>query len=121
MDLELAGGAWGVGRAVAGRDPFYLLSAFSMLLGYWILSRALALEPGHAGKLVLLIGVLNLYEAPCGLALFLIVRRGSFGTAGRCLWWIPSSWSTPPSWVRSSTRRTSVGGLFALGLFLLTG
>ncbi len=64
-------------RLVAKHNPFYLASAAMMLLGCYLLSRALALAPGETGKLVALIGVLNGYEGLLiGLALFLIVRRG---------------------------------------------
>ena len=124
MESLLAGkprGGWG--RAVAGHNPFYLLSAFSMLLGCWILSRALALEPGHAGKLVLLIGVLNLYEALLiGLALFLIVRRGLVRD-GRTLLWVESVFLVDATFLGSELYASDLGlgGLLALGLFLLTG
>lgn len=74
-------------RFVAAHNPFYLLSALSMLLGCYLLSRALALEPGQAGKLIQLIGVLNVYEALLiALALFLIVRRGLVRDGRGLLW-----------------------------------
>jgi hypothetical protein len=124
MESLLAGesrGEWG--RAVARHNPFYLLSAFSMLLGCWILSRALALEPGHAGKLVVLIGVLNLYEAMLiGLALFLIVRRGLVRD-GRMLLWVESVFLVDATFLGSELYASDLrlGGLLALGLFLLAG
>jgi hypothetical protein len=114
---------WEWGKAGVGHNPFYLLSAFSMLLGCWILSRALALEPGHAGKLVLLMGVLNLYEALLiGLALLLIVRRGLVRD-GRTLLWVESVILVDATFLGSELYASDLGlgGLLALGLFLLTG
>ena len=60
----------------AGRNPFYLLSALSMLLGCFALSRHLTLVPGQWMPLVILMGVLQVYEfLLLGLALYLN-RRG---------------------------------------------
>jgi len=57
-------------------NPFYLLSALSMLAGCYTLSHALALRPGQADKLALLLGTVNLYELlVIGLALALLERR----------------------------------------------
>lgn len=44
-------------------NPFYALSAFAMLLGDWLLGQALHLEAGHVAGLLVLIAVLQLYEA----------------------------------------------------------
>ncbi len=52
-------------------NPFYALSASAMLLGCWMLSEALHLQAGRLGGLLVLIGVLQLYEA-------LLVGLGSF-------------------------------------------
>jgi hypothetical protein len=63
------------GRPAKG-NPFYLLSALSMLAGCYTLSHALALQPGQADKLALLLGTVNLYELiVIGLALALLERR----------------------------------------------
>jgi hypothetical protein len=63
-------------RVLFEHNPFYLLSALCMLIGCYTLSRSLALRPGQIGKLLVLIGVLNVYEAlVIGLALVLL-RRG---------------------------------------------
>jgi hypothetical protein len=60
----------------AGRNPFYLLSALSMLLGCFALSRHLTLVPGQWIPLVILMGVLQIYEfLLLGLASYLH-RRG---------------------------------------------
>src|SRR5262245_20182145 len=57
-------------------NPFYLLSALSMLVGCYTLSQALRLETGHSWKLLVLLGTLHVYELLLiGLALFLIERR----------------------------------------------
>jgi hypothetical protein len=57
-------------------NPFYLLSALSMLVGCYTLSNALRLEAGQSWKLLVLLGTLHLYEfLLIGLALFLVVRR----------------------------------------------
>jgi hypothetical protein len=45
------------------RNPFYGLSAVAMLGGCYMVDHALKLQPGHLGKLVTLIGVLQVYEA----------------------------------------------------------
>jgi hypothetical protein len=61
----------------AGKNPFYLLSALSMLLGCFALSRHLTLIPGQWKPLVILMGVLQVYEfLLLGLASYLH-RRGS--------------------------------------------
>ena len=44
-------------------NPFYGISAAAMLFGCYMLNHALRLEPGHVGKLLLLMGVLQIYEA----------------------------------------------------------
>jgi hypothetical protein len=108
-------------RLFVHHNPFYLLSALSMLLGCFLLSRALAPEPGHAGKLVLLIGVLNLYEALLiGLALFLIVGRGLVRD-GRSLLVLESVFLVDATFLGSELYASDlgIGALVAGGLFLL--
>ena len=57
-------------------NPFYALSASAMLLGCWLLSEALHLQAGQLGGLLLLMGVLQLYEGLLiGLGT-LLVRTG---------------------------------------------
>jgi hypothetical protein len=64
-------------RLVLEHNPFYLLSALSMLVGCYTLADALALRPGQAGKLLLLLATLNVYEVLLiALALFLVRRLG---------------------------------------------
>lgn len=46
----------------AGRNPFYLLSALFMLLGCFALSHHLTLVPGQWKPLLILMGVLQIYE-----------------------------------------------------------
>jgi hypothetical protein len=58
-------------------NPFYLLSALSMLAGCYALNNGLAARTGELQKLLTLLGVLNGYEAILiGLAIYLIKRRG---------------------------------------------
>ncbi|MCG6926019.1 MAG: hypothetical protein LJF30_11985 [Acidobacteria bacterium] len=45
------------------KNPFYGMSAAAMLFGCYMVSQALRPEPGHLGKLLTLIGVLQVYEA----------------------------------------------------------
>src|SRR5437763_907450 len=64
-------------RFVADRNPFFLVSAVLMFAGVRVILSALDLAPGDLSRLLLLIGVLNAYEAlVIALALLLIVRRG---------------------------------------------
>lgn len=58
-------------------NPFYLLSALSMLAGCYALNSGLAARTGDLPKLLALLGVLNAYEGILiGLGLYLIRRRG---------------------------------------------
>ena len=58
-------------------NPFYLLSALCMLAGCYALNSGLAPRTGQLGKLLLLIGTLNVYELMLiGLGLYLIRVRG---------------------------------------------
>jgi hypothetical protein len=57
-------------------NPFYLLSALSMLFGCYTLSNALRMEAGQSWKVLVLLGTLHVYEfLLIGLALFLIRQR----------------------------------------------
>jgi len=59
------------------RNPFYLLSALSMLAGCYALNSGLGTHSGDLGKILALLGVLNVYEATLiALGLYLIRRRG---------------------------------------------
>jgi hypothetical protein len=64
-------------RLLLDHNPFYLLSALSMLVGCYTLADALALRPGQTGKLLLLLATLNVYELLLiALAVFLVRRLG---------------------------------------------
>jgi hypothetical protein len=57
-------------------NPFYFGSAAAMLAGCYILSKALALEPGHLGKLLVLMVVVQLYEwVLVGAGVFLVSAK----------------------------------------------
>ncbi len=57
-------------------NPFYGISAAAMLFGCYMVNHALRLEPGHVGKLLTLMGVLQVYEALLlGLGTHLVVTR----------------------------------------------
>src|SRR5689334_12442151 len=57
-------------------NPFYLLSALSMLAGCYALNSALSVRTGEIWKLLRLIAALNAYEAILiALGLYLIRRR----------------------------------------------
>ena len=63
-------------RFVHDRNPFYLLSALCMFVGFRIILGAVNSAPGDWKTLLELIVTLNVYEAAMiALALFLIVRR----------------------------------------------
>src|SRR3954447_9484059 len=71
------GGRVSLMRFIVDRNPFYLLSAVMMFAGVRVILSALQLKPGDLRHLLLLIGVLNAYEAAViALALYLITRRG---------------------------------------------
>jgi hypothetical protein len=62
-------------RSLHERNPFYLLSAFSMLTGCYALSRILGLNPGQWKPVVVLMGVLQVYELVLlALAVYLLRR-----------------------------------------------
>lgn len=64
-------------RFLLDHNPFYLLSVFSMLGGFYTFEHALDPKPENFGTLLLLAGTLQLYEVVLiGLGLYLIVRRG---------------------------------------------
>src|SRR5258706_2087989 len=63
-------------RFIVDRNPFFLISAVCMFAGVRIILSALNVSPGDLRRLLLLIAVLNIYEAAViALALFLITRR----------------------------------------------
>ena len=64
-------------RLVHDRNPFYLLSALSMFVGFRVVLAALDAAAGDWRTLLKLIVTMQLYEgAIIALALYLIVRRG---------------------------------------------
>ena len=64
-------------RFVHDRNPFYLLSALSMFVGFRVVLGALNTAPGDWPTLVRLIVTMQAYEAVLvALALYLIARRG---------------------------------------------
>ena len=64
-------------RFVHDRNPFYLLSALSMFVGFRVVLAALDSAPGDGRTLLGLIVTMQAYElVMIALALFLIVRRG---------------------------------------------
>ena len=68
---------WSLLRFVHDRNPFYLLSALSMFVGFRVVLAALHAAPGDWRPLVQLIVTVQAYEAVIvALALYLIVRRG---------------------------------------------
>lgn len=57
-------------------NPFYGMSAAAMVLGCYLLNHALDIEPGRLGKLLLLMGVLQIYEGLLvALGVFLVATR----------------------------------------------
>jgi hypothetical protein len=64
-------------RFIHDRNPFYLLSALCMFVGFRIVLGALNSAPADWKSLLLLIATLHVYEAVIiALALFLILKRG---------------------------------------------
>lgn len=69
-------------RSLHTRNPFYLLSAVSMLTGCYALSRTIGLSPGQWKPLVALMGALQLYELLLlGLAVLLFRRLNAMQDA----------------------------------------
>src|SRR5260370_40610187 len=72
-------------RLIVDRNPFFLISAVCMFAGVRVILAAVNIAPGDLRRLLLLIGVLNVYEAAViALALYLITRRKQ-GRDGRIL------------------------------------
>jgi hypothetical protein len=70
---------------VLERNPFYLLSALSMLVGCYTLSHSLAIRPGQVGGLLVLLLTVEIYQwLLVGLALVAMLRFGQ-GRDGRML------------------------------------
>jgi hypothetical protein len=64
-------------RLIHDRNPFYLLSAAMMFVGYRVVIAALDSQPGDWWSLLRLIVTMQAYEAAMiAIALYLIVRRG---------------------------------------------
>ena len=62
---------------ILDHNPLYLLSALSMLLGYYLLVQGVGARAGEIGKMVGLLVTVNIYELLLiGLGLFLFLRRG---------------------------------------------
>src|SRR5690606_28481768 len=69
----------GIVRFIIDHNPFYLLSAVSMLAGCLMLTNSTSWSPSDVSltRLLVLIVTLNVYEILLvGLGLYLIVRRG---------------------------------------------
>jgi hypothetical protein len=72
-------------RLIVDRNPFYLLSGGCMLAGCYLLSVALYTKAGNVGKLLVLLGTVNVYELLIvGLGL-LLIRHPVFRRDGRIL------------------------------------
>jgi hypothetical protein len=62
---------------LAHHNPFYLLSALCMIAGCYALNGALDVRAGQLGRILILLGTINLYEVLLiALGLFLIRSRG---------------------------------------------
>ncbi|MCG6922586.1 MAG: hypothetical protein LJF15_16090 [Acidobacteria bacterium] len=58
------------------KNPFYGMSAAAMLFGCYMVNHALGLEPGRLGKLLTLMGVLQVYEGLLiALGVYLVATR----------------------------------------------
>src|SRR5262249_16844828 len=68
---------WGWARSIVDHNPFFLLSGVCMLAGCFLISGAVHDNSNRVAKLLLLLGVLNVYEAAVtGLGLLLARKRG---------------------------------------------
>lgn len=97
-------------------NPFYLLSALSMLAGCYALNGGLAARTGELQKLLLLLGVLNGYEfILIGLGLYLI-RRRNLQRDGRTLLLLEAPFLVDLAFVNTEVSSNSVraGCLFNL-------
>jgi hypothetical protein len=104
---------------VVHHNPFYLLSALSMLAGCYALNSGLAARTGELQKLLLLLGVLNGYEAILiGLGLYLIRRRGILRD-GRTLLLLEAPFLVDLGFINAEVGSNSVGMGSLLNLLIL--
>ncbi len=64
-------------RRIAKNNPFYLISAFCMLAGCYLLTEALDPSPERLDKMLVVLGILNIYEfLLIGLGIYLVYGKG---------------------------------------------
>jgi hypothetical protein len=105
------------------QNPFYLLSALSMLAGCYALNSALSLRTGEIWKLLGLIAALNVYEGILiALGLYLIQRRRIIRD-GRTLLLLESVFLADLTFLNAQAGSVSftTGLLVSICLILLTG
>ena len=102
-------------------NPFYALSASAMLLGCWMLSEALHLQAGQLGGLLLLIGVLQVYEGLLVGLGTLLVRSGRAPRDGATVLVLETVFlmDAPLLVAECVTANARVGTVAALGLAAL--
>lgn len=101
-------------------NPFYLLSALSMLAGCYALNSGLGARTGDLPKLLALLGVLNAYEGILmGLGLYLIRRRG-ITRDGRTLLLLQAAFLVDLAFLEAEVGSVSVRTGCLLNLLVLT-
>jgi hypothetical protein len=99
----------------------YLFSAFFMLLGCYVLTVALNPTPLRLDKLLLVLGVLNIYEfILIGLGLFLVVQRGHLRD-GRMLLVLGLMFAVDATYLNAQcvAANPSTGAMLSAGMLIL--
>jgi hypothetical protein len=101
-------------------NPFYLLSALSMVAGCYAINSGLSPRTGELPKLLTLLGILNGYEAiVIALGLFLIRRRGILRD-GRTLLLIEAPFLVDLTFINAEAGSVSFESGAILNLIVLT-
>ncbi len=108
--------AW---QMILDHNPFYLLSVLLMLIGCRAITSSLHVEAGDLGKLVLLLGILNVYECMIiGLGIVLLPRQG-VERDGRILLLLESLFLVDATFLNAETVLTNPGYGALINLVLL--
>ena len=107
-------------RLIIDHNPFYMLSAISMVLGCHALNSALYTKAGHVGKLLIVLTVINIYEAlVVGLGAVLVRRRDLVQRDGRILLGLEALFLADAGFLSGLVSTVSAGWGWGLNIALL--